>query len=100
MAEGAQRWGDNAAQEHELGLWGREVWARKETASPWIVRIVRIRRSTRIAAEVELGGIVGKRLLRPTRIAWIADVVAWIAVSAAAIDEQGPLYSRCWHTTL
>src|SRR5262252_8880367 len=41
-----------------------------------------------------LGGIVGKRLLRPTRIARVAPVVARVAIAAAAVDEQRALYSR------
>src|SRR5262245_50855288 len=41
-----------------------------------------------------LGGIVGKRLLRPTRIARVAPVVARVAIAAAAVDEQRTLYSR------
>src|SRR6185295_19452886 len=40
----------------------------------------------------QLRGAVRKRLLRPTGIAWITSVVAWVAITATTIDKQGALY--------
>jgi hypothetical protein len=48
----------------------------------------------------QLRGVVRKGLLRPTGIAWIASVVAWVAITATAIDKQCAVYSRCGKAAL
>src|SRR5262245_57333528 len=67
-----------------------ECWRASDPTRLVYYRRSRIRRSLR-----PLWGVVRKCLLRPARIAGIAPVVARIAISAAAVDEQCALDPTC-----